>query len=275
VSPYPGNVYLRNIYGNRQNSISGVFSGPNPAVLLYKGVGVPSSSSSSAISTPLTFPTPYELVAKANEQSVELLFESEGKYFNVSSSPSVSVTNPVKATSVSLTQKKITMTGLTTGTSYTFTLTATDSTGSQSYTSPFTFPAAVPFVFTTSVISTLPNDTILIDSMSSISALHLNNLYFSPGTNMSNVTDGLNFTINGMNYNNGDVITYAQTFPNQVSGYIKLDIPTISIASNISVVKIYSTLGSTPFLTLTLSADGTTISVSNVPDTINGIFYFN
>jgi hypothetical protein len=92
---------------------------------------------------------------------------------------------------------------------------------------------------------------------------------------MSNVTDGLNFTITGMNYNNGDVITYAQTFPNQASGHIKLDIPTISITSNISVVKIYSTLGSAPFLTLTLSTDGTTITVSNVPATTNGIFYFN
>ena len=94
---------------------------------------------------------------------------------------------------------------------------------------------------------------------------------------MSNITDGLNFTITGLNYNDGDTISYAQTFPNQdqSSGCIKLDIPTISVASNISVVNIYSTLGSTPFLTLTLSVDGTTINVTNVPSTTNGIFYFN
>ena len=266
-----GPTYRSFQFGNNSNYYFAFNIGE---LIAYDGV-VTSSSTSAPVATPLALPTPYELVSKAGDQSVELLFESVGKYFNVSSSPSVSVTNPVTATSVSLTQKKITITGLTTGTSYTFTLTATNSAGTLSYTSPFIFPAAVPFVFTTSVISTLPSDTILIDSMSSISASYLNNLYFSPGINMSNVTDGLNFTITGMNYNNGDVITYAQTFPNQASGHIKLDIPTISITSNISVVKIYSTLGSAPFLTLTLSTDGTTVTVSNVPATTNGIFYFN
>jgi hypothetical protein len=273
--PYSGGFEFSKIRIIGQSGIGGSFYPPlGGQLILYNGT-VTSLGNSSPVATPLALPTPYELVSKAGDQSVELLFESVGKYFNVSSSPSVSVTNPVTATSVSLTQKKITITGLTTGTSYTFTLTATNSAGTLSYTSPFTFPAAVPFVFTTSVISTLPSDTILIDSMSSISASYLNNLYFSPGTNMSNVTDGLNFTITGMNYNNGDIITYAQTFPNQASGHIKLDIPTISITSNISVVKIYSTLGSAPFLTLTLSTDGTTITVSNVPATTNGIFYFN
>ena len=276
--PYPGSITLHdsNIL---LNSKTGVLTGQNPSLLLYKGVGVPSSSSSNPVASPLAFPAPYGLVSKVGDQSVELLFESVGKYFNVSSSPSVSITNPVTATLVSATQKKITISGLTTGVSYTFTLTATNATGTQSYTSPVTFPAAVPFVFTTSVIQTIPNDVITISQNSSISASYLNNLYFEPGTNMSNVTDGLNFTITGLNYNNGDVIPYATVFANHASssGYIKLGIPTISIASNISVVKIYSTLGgsSTPFLTLTLSTDGTTISVSNVPVTTNGIFYFN
>jgi len=275
--PYPGSITLHdsNILMNNK---TGVLTGQNPSLLLYKGVGVPSSSSSSnPVASPLSFPAPYGLLSKVGDQSVELLFESVGKYFNVSSSPSVSITNPVTATLVSATQKKITISGLTTGVSYTFTLTATNATGTQSYTSPVTFPAAVPFVFTTSAVQTIPNDVITISQNSSISASYLNNLHFEPGTNMSNVTDGLNFTITGLNYNNGDVIPYATVFANHASssGYIKLGIPTISIASNISVVKIYSTLGSTPFLTLTLSTDGTTITVSNVPDTTNGIFYFN
>jgi hypothetical protein len=275
-SPF-GTITLHKSKPINQSGVGGTLYPPTGGKLyLYNGTVTSIGNSSNPVASPLAFPAPYGLVTKVGEQSVELLFESVGKYFNVSSSPSVSITNPVTATIVSATQKKITISGLTTGVSYTFTLTATNATGTLSYTSPVTFPAAVPFVFT-SALQALPNDSITISPNSSISALFLNNLYFLPGANMSNITDGLNFTITGLNYNDGDTISYAQTFPNQdqSSGCIKLDIPTISVASNISVVNIYSTLGSTPFLTLTLSVDGTTINVTNVPSTTNGIFYFN
>ena len=247
----------------------------------YNG-DVSQSTSSAPVATPLAFPTPYGLVSTAGNQSVELSLQSSASYFNISSSPSVSITNPVKATSTSSTNKKITITGLTAGVSYVFSAIATDSTGTKAYASSVTFQAVVPtMVYTTTVLGagglpTTANDNGAITSSSSISRSNFNNLYFTcPNAGATEpVQVTTQFTITGLRINGGTVSAFTPTVSCTLgfNNAVTLTIPTLSNSSSINIVT--DNIGT--ILTLTVSSDGTTVTASNVPDAVAvGKFWFN
>jgi hypothetical protein len=249
----------------------------NKGLDVYEGVYGPET-----IVKNLAFPTPYGLVSTAGNQSVELSLQSPASYFNISSSPSVSITNPVKATSTSSTNKKITIAGLNAGVSYVFSAVATDSTGTKAYSSSVTFPAAVPtMIYTTTVLGSgaLPasaNDNGAITSSSSISRSNFNNLYFTcPNAAATEpVQVPTQFTITGLRINGGTVSAFTPTVSCTLgfNNAVTLTIPTLSSSSSIDIVT--DNIGT--ILTLTVSSDGSTVTASNIPDAVAvGKFWFN
>ena len=267
TAPYSGNFRFTKNYLSQNQNRTGRFANGG-SLVIYKGMvtSVPSSSST-PVATPLALPTPYDLKTTQGVESVQLSFQSEGKYFDISSSPSVTINNPVKATSISSTKKSITINGLTEAITYTFTAVATDFTRQNFYTNPFTFPAITPIgTLTTNVVSSLPGDVNVISSTSSISSTNLNNIYFKAGSTM-------NFTITGLTFNSNTINYSIQPANMNDQDIVRLSLPKISKGTNISVVNININTGI--LLTLTLSADGTTINATDIPNQTIGIFYFN